>query len=588
MAMTSARPGSPRLLWSAVAVLVALLALLALLQVHWLRAVAAADRQRLAAAVDTATGALAGELDREVSRAWLAFQLPPQPRPPDAEQVAAMWRRWRETAPLPDLVSAVWLVREEGGGAVPVAPAGGGAPPPAPAPRVLPPADPGGGERGGRRSYPLLRPGLPGLQITIPVRGAEGGFADRSTLLVVFDRAYLAGTLLPALVERHLVPVLGPGLAARVTARGSGEVVLERGGGEGGEDGEDGAAYPWTEPLFDLLPPEELSRLAVATGMVGEAPPAPDAGDRPGARTGRWVAAMAALVEEPAAWELAARPAAGSLGAALARARLGNAALSFGILLLLACAAVALAVASRRLQRTARRQLELTAAVSHELRTPLAGIRSLADNLADGLVREPAQARLYGEEIRRQGERLTQMVEQVLALSAHEVAPGRQERRPLEVAELVRRAAREAAAAVPGAVVEVDAAEVGAAEAPAVVDADPGMLRHAVQNLVGNALKHGGSPPWARVRVAAAPAAGELRVEVADRGPGVPAAERPHLFEPFYRGRRAEERQLAGAGLGLHLVRRIAEAHGGRVEVAPAAGGGAVFTLVLPLGGGGS
>jgi len=114
------------------------------------------------------------------------------------------------------------------------------------------------------------------------------------------------------------------------------------------------------------------------------------------------------------------------------------------------------------------------------------------------------------------------------------------------------------------------------------VAGDAPALRRAVLNLVTNALKHGGEPPWAGVRVALAPGGGEARVEVADRGAGIPAGERERLFEPFFRGARAQEAQVPGTGLGLHLVRRIAELHGGRVEVRSAAGQGSAFTLVLP------
>jgi two-component system OmpR family sensor kinase len=73
-----------------------------------------------------------------------------------------------------------------------------------------------------------------------------------------------------------------------------------------------------------------------------------------------------------------------------------------------------------------------------------------------------------------------------------------------------------------------------------------------------------------------------VRVEVSDDGPGLPAAERARIFEPFFRGARAQEAQLPGVGLGLHLVRRAAAAHGGRVEVRSGPGGGSIFALVLP------
>jgi signal transduction histidine kinase len=76
-----------------------------------------------------------------------------------------------------------------------------------------------------------------------------------------------------------------------------------------------------------------------------------------------------------------------------------------------------------------------------------------------------------------------------------------------------------------------------------------------------------------------------LEVEVEDNGPGFAPGDLPHVFEPFYRGRRAKEEQVQGSGLGLSLVKKIADAHGGRVEAANRAGGGAAVRMWLPLKG---
>ncbi|HEV2719310.1 MAG TPA: sensor histidine kinase, partial [Thermoanaerobaculia bacterium] len=99
-----------------------------------------------------------------------------------------------------------------------------------------------------------------------------------------------------------------------------------------------------------------------------------------------------------------------------------------------------------------------------------------------------------------------------------------------------------------------------------------------VQNLVANAIRHGGEGGWVGVR-----AVGEGRsvaITVEDRGPGVAARDVKHLFEPFYRGRGAE--RVRGSGLGLAIVQRIAAAHGGTVEVVRHRQRGAAFTLRIP------
>jgi two-component system, OmpR family, sensor kinase len=99
-----------------------------------------------------------------------------------------------------------------------------------------------------------------------------------------------------------------------------------------------------------------------------------------------------------------------------------------------------------------------------------------------------------------------------------------------------------------------------------------------IRNLLENAQRHGGGD----VSLALAVVAGQLQLEVADRGPGVPLAERERIFEPFYRSSQASERQ-GGVGLGLSLVRSIARQHLGAVQCLEREGGGARFVVSLPL-----
>jgi signal transduction histidine kinase len=100
-----------------------------------------------------------------------------------------------------------------------------------------------------------------------------------------------------------------------------------------------------------------------------------------------------------------------------------------------------------------------------------------------------------------------------------------------------------------------------------------------------NAAKYGGSDRWVGVRVDASGSgrSREVRIAVEDHGRGITAADLPHIFEPFYRGADAVSRQIQGSGLGLALVRRIAEAHGGRVTVMTRDGVGSTFTIHLPV-----
>jgi signal transduction histidine kinase len=115
------------------------------------------------------------------------------------------------------------------------------------------------------------------------------------------------------------------------------------------------------------------------------------------------------------------------------------------------------------------------------------------------------------------------------------------------------------------------------------VMADEEALRRALSNLVGNAIKYAASGGWLGIGLRRvedeAPA---IRIEVADHGPGITSEDAAQVFEPFYRGRHAVDQQIHGNGLGLSLVARIAEAHGGTVSVSETPGGGATFTLQFP------
>ncbi len=100
--------------------------------------------------------------------------------------------------------------------------------------------------------------------------------------------------------------------------------------------------------------------------------------------------------------------------------------------------------------------------------------------------------------------------------------------------------------------------------------ADQLALTHALENLIDNAAKHGGKPePWVGVSARNVEERGKTFVEISvvDHGLGIPPGEQRSIFEPFYRGRRAMEDQVRGTGLGLDLVKKIAEAHGGSIRV---------------------
>jgi signal transduction histidine kinase len=282
-------------------------------------------------------------------------------------------------------------------------------------------------------------------------------------------------------------------------------------------------------------------------------------------------------VSTAAHWRLLVQHPSGSLEQAVNAVRRRNLLISTGILGLLAVSVGFLVVSTRRAHDLARQQLEFVATVSHELRTPLAVIRSAADNLADGIVDDEARVRQYGELVRGEGLRLTALVEQILVFAGLQAGPRALARQPLALDSLLHQSVEESqpSAAAAGVRLELSIAD----RLPGVAGDEPA-LRRVFANLIGNAIKYGGEGHWVGIR--ARPAAGGVTVAVSDRGIGIQAAERDRIFEPFYRAPDVVAAQIQGAGLGLSLVKRIVEAHGGRIAVTGAAGEGSTFTVTLP------
>jgi len=215
--------------------------------------------------------------------------------------------------------------------------------------------------------------------------------------------------------------------------------------------------------------------------------------------------------------------------------------------------------------REAERRFLLS--VSHELKTPLTAIRGYAEGLTDGAV-APAEA---GGAIEQESRRLERLVRDLLDL-------GRLERREFSIATepvdllAVAHTGRERFA--PRAR-ELRVALAVEGNEPAVVAADPDRLLQAVSNLVENALRVTPSGGAVAIRVR------HRRIEVADTGPGLEASDLPYAFDRFYLHDRYRSNRPVGSGLGLALVRELAEAMGGRVAVASAPGHGTAFAIDL-------
>jgi signal transduction histidine kinase len=289
-------------------------------------------------------------------------------------------------------------------------------------------------------------------------------------------------------------------------------------------------------------------------------------------------------------WTIALRHGAGSLDAAVNQARRRNLVISFSILSVLAFGVGIIVANARRAEKLAAQQMDFVATVSHELRTPLAVIRAAAQNLSAGVVEDPGRAKRYGELIESEGRRLTEMVEEVLEFAGLSGQRRPLALKPVDVVSLVRDVVGASSVLISAAHAEVDV-KVGSDindDVP-LVNGDEDALRRAITNLLANALKHGRDGHWVGISITRHQAEGrpggsdEVHVAVSDRGRGIDAEDLGRVFEPFYRGRHAVDQQIQGYGLGLSLVQRIAEAHGGRVSVVSQPGQGAIFTLQLPV-----
>ena len=275
-------------------------------------------------------------------------------------------------------------------------------------------------------------------------------------------------------------------------------------------------------------------------------------------------------------WTLMIQRESGELEAMVASSRKRNLILAFAVNGLILAAGIALVRQTHRSRVLAQSQMDFVANVSHELRTPVTVILGAAHNLKRGIVSSPEAVERYAGLIQKHGQQLSEMVQEVLEFSAARKGGAAYKKIPLEIEEVLRAAVDDIKEDTTACELELSLAE----DLPRI-QGEPGALRRVFMNLIGNAAKHGGGG-W--IGISAKRAGQQVEISISDRGPGVPKAEQGRIFEPFYRGEEARGKQTRGSGLGLGLVKEIAEAHGGRVSVSSEPGHGATFIVSLPIG----
>ncbi|MHB8618177.1 MAG: sensor histidine kinase [Chloroflexota bacterium] len=227
-----------------------------------------------------------------------------------------------------------------------------------------------------------------------------------------------------------------------------------------------------------------------------------------------------------------------------------------------------------RLEALFASQKQLVADASHELRTPLTAVRGSLDMVLMGVEQDPEAIQRILRSVRRELDRMARLVTDLLTLSRLDRRPALQRER-VDVTSLLEEVVSAARGIAGQRTLSVrnDAVRLE-------VSGDPDRLRQVFWNLLENAVKY--SPEDGQVWLEATRQESEVRITVANDGPGIANVDLPRVFDRFFRGERSRARERGGSGLGLAIVRETVLAHGGRVEAGHRAGGGAEFRVWLP------
>ena len=234
-------------------------------------------------------------------------------------------------------------------------------------------------------------------------------------------------------------------------------------------------------------------------------------------------------------------------------------------------------VAAERERRLSALKSDFVANVSHELKTPLSLVRMFGELLLSGRVASDEKRREYLQIIVNESERLTALIENVLDFAKFERGKSAFEFHEGNVGQAVARAVD-----VYRYRAEREGVDVAVTVAPSLPSAlfDERALELLLMNLLDNALKYAKEGKVITVDVLAR--GRDMEIRVSDRGPGIPPAERRRIFERFVRGSAGNERQVRGSGIGLALVKHIAESHGGKAWVESDPGRGSTFVVTIP------
>lgn len=226
------------------------------------------------------------------------------------------------------------------------------------------------------------------------------------------------------------------------------------------------------------------------------------------------------------------------------------------------------------LKRSETIRQTMTADIAHELRTPVTIIQGNLEAILDGIYTPDAKtiAPIYEETLH-----LGHLIDDLRDLALAEAGELQLDKEPTDLAALVSQVVETVNSSLEGG---PQLSSTSAKGAPAVT-LDPKRIRQVLANLLSNAVRF--TPEEGEVHVEVVHGDEGVEVRVTDTGPGIPPKDLPHLFERFYRGDRARSRASGGSGLGLAIAKQWVEAHGGMIRAENAEGGGARFTIHLPI-----
>jgi two-component system phosphate regulon sensor histidine kinase PhoR len=255
-----------------------------------------------------------------------------------------------------------------------------------------------------------------------------------------------------------------------------------------------------------------------------------------------------------------------------------------GVLVVIFCAALGagatLTIVGIQLdRRLAELQIDFVSKVSHELKTPLTSIRMFVETLKLGRVQDPDKVEYCLSVIAKETERLSELISRLLSWGAMESGAFRLNQEPRPPADVVQAAVDAFEPQMLRGEVQL---EVRVDKDLPLIDADLPVLVDAILNLLGNAVRYGGTEKKIELSVSAR-SDNKIGIAVRDWGIGIEPRDQKRIFDRFYRADERYSRAVGGTGLGLAIAKHVVHAHGGTIEVKSRLGEGSTFTIVLPV-----